>query len=285
MRSSELRTAEQWYGEQLRKIRYQTAASLSAPETEAEQQERIIFLLRPENYAIFGTTIWVPLRMAILGRRPALPFMQRPIGRCKASLSLRSFASGSEARGKSLQTNVGNALALKQRGDLRFMLLVGINELRARLLLADLQAQLEANERLLRDFGQQVAYGHWKDGAFETTDGCYFMALGIDQPFRGLRRYANRIDFAVVDDCEDRKTALNPRLVEKRCDKISRDLVGAFLKEGQRLVICNNFIVRHGIVETLQERLKSTSSTHISKQNIVTAKGYPTWPRPGAKLS
>ena len=44
------------------------------------------------------------------------------------------------------------------------MLLVGINELRARLLLADLQAQLEANERLLRDFGKQVAYGHWKDG-------------------------------------------------------------------------------------------------------------------------
>ena len=277
MRSSELKTAEQWYGEQLRKIRHQTAASLSAPETEAEQQRRIDFLLRPVHYDTFWNYYLGASAGGNLGEKACAGFHTAAYRQLQSKPIITQFRIWFRGSGKSLQTNVGNALALKQRGELRFMLLVGINELRARLLLADLQAQLEANERLLRDFGKQVAYGHWKDGAFETTDGCYFMALGIDQPFRGLRRYANRIDLAVVDDCEDRKTALNPRLVEERCDKVTRDLIGAFSKERQRLVICNNFIVRHGLVEILQERLKNASTTHISKQNIATPSGKPTW--------
>ena len=103
---------------------------------------------------------------------------------------------------------------------MRFMLLVGSSAWRAKLLLADLQAQLSANERILRDFGPQIQYGHWRDGMFETQDGCYFMALGLNQPFRGLRRYANRIDFAVVDDIEDRKRVVNQSLIAARVDKI-----------------------------------------------------------------
>ena len=93
------------------------------------------------------------------------------------------------------------------------MLLVASSAWRAKLLLADLQAQLEANERIISDFGPQMQYGHWRDGAFETSDGCYFMGLGINQPFRGLRRYANRIDLAIVDDIEDRKRVSNPGLI------------------------------------------------------------------------
>ena len=36
------------------------------------------------------------------------------------------------------------------------MLLVGINQERANLLLFELQAQLEGNERIIKDFGKQV---------------------------------------------------------------------------------------------------------------------------------
>ena len=157
------------------------------------------------------------------------------------------FRSGA----KSIHSNVGNVLALKQAGLMKFFVVVGINEDRAKLLLADLQVQLQSNERIIRDFGTQVSYGNWADGMFETSDRCYFMALGIDQPFRGLRHYANRIDMASVDDCEDRKVAQNPRLVKERGEKILGDLVPAFGKTSQRLIISNNYITKTGLVNYL----------------------------------
>jgi len=42
------------------------------------------------------------------------------------------------------------------------------------------------------------------------------MALGIEQPFRGLRHYATALKLVSVDDVEDRKVALNKLIVQER---------------------------------------------------------------------
>jgi len=150
---------------------------------------------------------------------------------------------------KSVHGNIGWALNLKFHDKMKFMLLIGSNEDRAKLLLADLQLQLEANEKIIADYGKQLSYGNWSDGMFETKDGTFFMALGIEQPFRGLRRYANRVQYAVIDDLEDRKKALNEGIVRERLEKINRDLGGAYDKNQRREVFSNNFIIRKGLMQ------------------------------------
>ena len=275
MKASSIKDAEKKYKEQLHKIRQLTADTIVS-ESPEEQQQRIAELLRPKNYGVFWNYYFGASAGGNLGSSPCASFHKKTYFRLHKEEHIVQFRIWFRGSGKSLQTNVGNALALKGSGKLRFMLLVGINEQRAKMLLADLQAQLEANERILRDYGQQISYGHWKDGAFETKDGCYFMALGLNQPFRGLRRYANRIDFAVIDDCEDAQVARNQRRVNEQADKITKDLLAAFQKDKRRLVICNNLFVREGLVETLQERFKHAPELHISSVPIE-KEGRPSW--------
>lgn len=124
-----------------------------------------------------------------------------------------------------------------------------------------------------------MTYGSWADGMFETADGGFFMALGIDQPFRGLRRYANRLDLVSVDDVEDRKVAKNERIVRERTEKLTSDLMPAFGKDSQRLVVSNNLIENKGVVATLMDKAKHPKYTQVMTVNIANAQNKPTWPQ------
>ena len=102
------------------------------------------------------------------------------------------------------------------------------------------------------------------------------MAVGIDQPFRGLKRYSHRIDLAIVDDVEDRKIASNPRRLHERCEKITRDLMQAFHKDRRRLVLCNNLSTRQGIIAHLMAQMKHLKNTFLQRVNLTTPRGNPT---------
>ena len=277
MTKQHLKTAEENFRAKTRWIASATSETLrkESPESQAKRIER---LLLPGQYGrffdyYFGTQAYAPLSEA--------PSAEFHIAAYKVLLRRRiitQFRLWFRGAAKSTQTNVGNAFALKCRKQMRFMLLIGSSSWRAKLLLADLQAQLEANERILKDFGPQIQYGHWRDGMFETQDGCYFMALGLNQPFRGLRRYANRIDFAVVDDIEDRKRVSNRSLIADRVDKILGDLGAAFHKERQRLVIANNYITQEGVIAGLLQRLQGKPHVHISRIDLTDKQGKSSWP-------
>src|ERR1035437_8031216 len=135
-----------------------------------------------------------------------------------------------------------------------FQLVVGANEVRAAMLLQDLQVQFESNNRIIKDFGTQKSYGNWADGQFETTDRCTFMALGIDQPFRGLRQNGVRLEYVSIDDIEDKKKSLNKALVKEYADKVTGDIQGAFSKNSERAIINNNYFAEKGFISTLLER-------------------------------
>ena len=275
MNKSDYRKKELDYEAYKVRLRAETEATLIT-ETPEETKNRITHLLLPRNYGTFWNYYLGASAGGGLGDKPCAPFHTLTYRRLAHQDSIVQFRIWFRNAAKSLQTNVGNALALKFSGEMKFMALIGINEQRAKMLLADLQAQLEANARILRDFGPQIKAGDWRDGGFETIDGCYFIALGINQPFRGLRRGANRIDFAVVDDCEDPQVARNPRIVGGRCDKITKDLFPAFSQTRRRLVVCNNLFVKGGLLETLQERFMHASETHTSSVAIEN-EGEPTW--------
>lgn len=243
-------------------------------ESSAEQEARIKMLLKPENYGLFFNYYF--------GKDTPLPLADSDCAWYHTSIYHDLYHEAYTTifnlifRGgaKSTHANLGYPFALKQSDKAKFFLTVGINEVRAAMLLQDLQVQFEANNRIINDFGVQKKYGSWADGMFETEDRCTFMALGLNQPFRGLRQNGVRVEYASIDDCEDPKTALNKSLIIEYANKITGDIQGAFSKNSERTIINNNYFAEDGLVSELMRR-KGHNPKHLNtKENFIRKEKY-----------
>ena len=241
-------------------------------ETSQEQEKRIQKLLRPTHYKEFCSYYFQELCPS-----PTSSFQDTSYRQLYDTNYVVQFRQWFRGAAKSTHATIINPFALKQKGKIKFSLVIGINSERAIMLLADLQMQLQFNERIIKDFGKQVKYGTWAEGSFETLDGAFFLALGINEKFRGLRRGSNRLDYCVVSDCEDTKTAANPRIVAERVDKITGDVGGAFGMKSQRIVIDNNYFIKDGLIDNLKKAF-SKKIKRISTVNLTDPAGNPSWP-------
>ncbi len=278
MTKTELKQYREDYQRRSRELRESSLQDvLQAKETPEEQEKRIERLLKPTHYNEL-CRYWFK-EYATSDCAPGHIRIYKELYNMKV---INQFVHAFRGYAKSMHAVVMSSFGLKQSGLLRFKLVVGINEDRAILLLSDLQMQLESNERILNDFGNQAVYGDWADGEFQTADGCFFKAVGLNQPFRGLRFGAHRITDAVVDDCEDKGVANNERIVKERVQKIVGDLRGAFSKDLKRLQVCNNDFVSNGLMDGLHEKLDESPFTRTHRINLSTGSadtaGKPTWP-------
>lgn len=276
MTKTELKEAKERFFALSKTIQTITADKL-VKETASEQEARIKHLLKPENYVeffdwYFGFNSGLPLADA-----PSSKFHQASYEKVFGDPFIVQFRRWFRGAAKSIHTNVGNMLHLKQNDELNFALLVGRNEGMAKILLQDLQVHLKSNELFIKDFGMQMSYGNWADGQFQTIDGKNFKALGLNQPFRGLRFGADRIDFASVDDVEDRDQAKNQEMVKKYGDKIVGDLKKAFHLRRGRMVIPQNYIVKDGINDYILKKFEKSKHLDVSTVNLADEKGKPSW--------
>ncbi|MGQ0739132.1 MAG: hypothetical protein ACT4OJ_08755 [Bacteroidota bacterium] len=89
------------------------------------------------------------------------------------------------------------------------MLLVSKTEGNAIRLLSPYRANLEANLRLINDYGIQKRSGKWKEEEFITRDKCSFRAVGMEQNPRGAKIEELRINVIVFDDADDDEVCRN----------------------------------------------------------------------------
>ena len=238
-------------------------------ETPEEQEARIKMLLEPDNYGLMFNYYF--------GKGTPIPMADSDCAWYHTSIYkdlyyndfITLFNIIFRGGAKSTHANMGYPFALKQSDIAKFFLTVGANEVRAAMLLQDLQVQFESNNLIIKDFGKQKGYGGWADGQFETIDRCTFMALGIDQPFRGLRLNGVRLEYASIDDIEDKKKAMNTRLVQEYTEKVTGDIQGAFSKRSERTIINNNYIVEKGIVQSLALKKGIDLRQIDTKQNTI----------------
>lgn len=245
-------------------------------ETPEQQEARIKHLLRPENYGemfnyYFGKDTPIPMADSDCAWYHNSIYKDLYYQDFITLFNL-VFRGGA----KSTHANMGYAFGLKQTKKAMFQLVVGANEMRAAMLLQDLQVQFEANNRIIKDFGLQKSYGGWKDGIFETPDKCTFMALGIDQPFRGLRQNGVRLEYVSLDDIEDKKKAMNKQMVREYADKVTGDIQGAFSKSSERGIVNNNYFVEKGFIATLAERKGFDLKKLDTKKNLILKEKYAT---------
>jgi hypothetical protein len=156
---------------------------------------------------------------------------------------------------------------------LKCMLLVGKNLDSAKKLLSDLQAECEANKKLIHDFGPLVLNGSWEEGNFKTTTGAAFFALGKGQSPRGLRNGPNRPDYIVVDDVDDDEECRNPRRVDQTVEWIRKALIPAMGKDITRFILVNNRIAKYSVLAKLAEN----KNFYHRRINALDENGRPSW--------
>lgn len=170
---------------------------------------------------------------------------------------LRLLAEMYRSAGKSVHIDMGVPLFLYlAKNDLRFMLLIGETEPKAKKLLSAIQAQLQFNNRIKNDYGDKFSAGNWADGDFVTTDGVRFMSLGFGQNPRGAREQADRPDYIVVDDVDSKKSVNNDRIMRESVDFIMEDVWGCFDSDEnstERFVYANNNFHKNSITNRLKE--------------------------------
>lgn len=180
-------------------------------------------------------------------------FSNAIIKKKKIKALLRAYRSSA----KSVHVTIGIPLYLYLvKKDLFFMLLIGETEKKAKALLAGIQAELQHNNRIINDYGKKFQHGDWSDGDFMTTDGVRFMAIGFLQSPRGARQGAERPDYIVVDDVDNKRHVKNNDLMRESVDFITEDVWGCFDADDdstERFVYANNDFHKNSITSRLKE--------------------------------
>lgn len=170
---------------------------------------------------------------------------------------IKALMEAYRSSGKSVHVDMGIPLYLYLvKDELKFMLLVGETEKKAKALLSGIQAQLEHNHRIKNDYGSKFQQGDWSEGNFVTSDGTRFMSLGFLQNPRGAREQADRPDYIVVDDVDNKRHVKNNDLMTESVDFITEDIWGCFDADDdaiERFVYANNNFNKNSITNRLKE--------------------------------
>ena len=153
------------------------------------------------------------------------------------------------------------------------MVVVGKSEESAIGLLSDIQAELEFNQRIIADFGEQKAVGNWQEGQFVTQSDVAFFARGRGQSPRGLRYKEARPDYIVIDDLDDDELCRNEKRVKDLTDWVKEALFGALDVGRGRFIMVGNLISKNSVLANIAD----TKGVYVSEIKSVDKDGEPVW--------
>lgn len=156
---------------------------------------------------------------------------------------------------------------------INFMVVVGKSEDSAIRLLGDIQAELEYNQRIIADFGEQKSIGEWSEGEFTSRQGVKFLACGRGQSPRGLREREARPDYIVIDDLDDDELCRNEARVKILTDWVKEALFGALDVGRGRFIMVGNLISKKSVLANIA----ASKGVHVSEIKAVDKNGEPVW--------
>jgi phage terminase large subunit-like protein len=193
----------------------------------------------------------------------------------RRSKTYKGWLKWARGHAKSVVAIVLLPIWLWMNGEVNFLLVVGQNEDKAKILLGDLQAEFEHNPLLINDFGVQHNVGSWTDGLFVTNSGFIAKAIGCGQDPRGIRVGPHRPDMIVADDWETRETAKNPMRQNELTEWFLRGVIPTADAKGARVLICQNHWTPRMIFSMIIEELKGWDVDQVNAYNPVDY--MPTW--------
>lgn len=206
---------------------------------------------------------------------PCADFHIKAANKVKKERNLKAVFKWHRGAAKSTHLDIFIPLWLKcqEVKQLNVMVLVGKSEDNANTLLADIQAELQFNQRYIHDFGQQYNNGSWEDGKFVTKDGTAFFARGRGQSPRGLRYRSHRPDYIVIDDLDDDELCESPARVKRLTNWVKEALFGALDGGRGRFIMVGNLIAKNSVLANIA----ATDGVHVSQVNIWDKNGNMSW--------
>lgn len=253
----------------------QTATVIGTGETNAQREQRIKRVRA--DYAAF-VDYYFPhyTQNPQTGvQTPCAPFHIKAANKVKSEKNLRAEFRWHRGAAKSTHMDIFIPMWLKcqERREINVMVLVGKSEDNANTLLADLQAELQYNQRYINDFGEQYNNGSWEEGQFITKDGTAFFSRGRGQSPRGLRYRSHRPDYIVIDDLDDDELCENPSRVQKLTDWVTEALFGALDGGRGRFIMVGNLISKNSVLQKFSEK----KGVFLSQVNILDKDGNVSW--------
>ncbi|UGU15206.1 hypothetical protein LS482_16155 [Sinomicrobium kalidii] len=186
------------------------------------------------------------------------------------------FCVWGRALAKSVVNNILLPFWLWIRGEPMYLVIIGNNLDRARQLLEDIRAELEANPQIIADFGEQHNPGNWEDGFFVTKKGFIGQALGMGQSVRGLRVKGQRPTHIVADDIETKDLLKNMKRIGEIARWIERDLVPTMDGSPARYIHVNNRSASVMVMTRLRDGHPAWDWNRVDAYDPVTY--APVWP-------
>lgn len=178
----------------------------------------------------------------------------------KKNKSIKIIQRWARAHAKSVVSDIFLPMWLWANDDIFYMVQIGNSEDKAKILIADLQAEF-SNPLIVNDYGVQKTRGNWEKGYFVTANGFVCKSFGMGQDVRGLRLKNKRPDYIVADDLEDKDTLRN----EKKQDEVAQWLLSSVIPtmDGNRrrfVFAGNKFAPR--MIQTVLEELNPNWTIH-----------------------
>lgn len=171
---------------------------------------------------------------------PTPRFHIRHAKRMLKTKRIRIWTKWPRAHAKSVVNNLLIPFWLWINDDINFMVIVGENADKASLLLDDLRAEFESNQRIIHDFGGQKTHGDWSETSFRTKNGFIAKSLGMGQSPRGIRVKNRRPDYISCDDWENEQTENNPKRQGRLAKWLLKALIPTMDTGNRRIVISQN---------------------------------------------
>lgn len=153
------------------------------------------------------------------------------------------------------------------------VLLVSNSADNAMRLLLPYKSILEANNRIINDYGTQQSIGNWEADEFITRKKVAFRALGVGQSPRGTRNDADRPNIIIIDDIDTDEKVQNPDRVKKDVQWIENALIPTRSISGHLLLIaCGNIIAQYCCITEMAKKADKHEVINIRDKN-----GKSTW--------
>ena len=201
---------------------------------------------------------------------------RNPVSACAAMLTekgTRSAIAAPRGHAKSTVMSLQNVLHAALFGYKRYILLVSDTEAQAVSFLDAIKNELETNERILADFGEQPGKKTWKTSSILLANGCRIDAAGSGQKLRGRRNHERRPDLILCDDIENDEGV---RTAEQR-DKLAAWFYKAVCKSGDRYtdILMIGTVLHHDAL--LARVLKNPGFQSRTYRAILSDSASPLW--------
>lgn len=278
--TAEQKAAIENWREHCKRIQSITDTVVLAKETPSQRDKRKERLLA--NYAAF-CEYYFPHFLTLRDKTTGeiiktvhnAPFHNAAARKVQSVQNLKAVFKWPRAHAKSTHFDIFMPLFLMLRPKrlINFMVVVGKSQDNANRLLGDIQAELEYNQRIIADFGEQKNLGFWTTGEFKSAAGVKFLAVGRGQSPRGLRDREARPDYIVIDDIDDDELCRNEQRVRELTAWVKEALFGALDVGRGRFIMVGNLISKNSVLANIA----AIPGVFVSTVKAIDKSGNPVW--------